>query len=976
ARVRVIEQARLAFREGTSDKVYEVDLVEVATNQYVVNFRFGRRGTALRDGTKTATPVALAKAKTIFDKLVAEKTAGGYKSGGAAAPASGFDIVTRLRAGVGGDGQIGAVVWKASDRDLREAEPALLALLDGPAPEGLDLQQWHHVVVAALARCGSTASLSRLQTIVENPRAALYVRDAARVAITRIDPGGATILTRHAFTPAIAAAYDRRDPSALARAVDEALAANHLQGHTAVIALYLLDDAVARAAVFAAVRIARIDTAEAITIRTLFRLAEIRRDGELYVACARRIDALTGTSRPFGTATREYLRRRTARVLRRLGRADSADYARMAAAWLCAYSDADAQASYRGRHNAWWDTFARYHTLNEILYKHSPRYEVASPHRSAWRCSGTYRPAADAPPPPQREEAFPALWDRAPDLVWQVLEAGRAAPVAEFAVRAVDRAYAGSRPDDAVARVLGGGHAIAQRFAFELAKQRTMSTALARGALASVLVEAHTWVLRWITANTKVALEDAELLALLVTGRTAAIRDAGLAILRSHTLDGELAKSVAARALALLLGLDGSAESEARAAAAVAVVLRVLDAPLREIGADVLADLIAHPLAALGELAGELVLRHAHRDRLPHTLIEAMLASPHASVRALGSRLVAMTPAEIAKDDIDALELFATSANRELREGTRSLIGEVARREPEIGRELAQRLVEALLRAQPEGAPAFIVSLLRSELAEVLPQLPVATILRLVNALSTHAREAGGLLLSQLGPDDVTLDDIARLAGNELLVIRQGAWALARASIARYRMAPVAIAKLVDSAWEDTRTVAIELVHGELADRLTADAIITICDSIRPEVQAVGKALLLERFDSADGGRYLVRLAEHPSPGLQLLVSGLLEHHLGDLDKLVPFLTTVLSLVNRGGVAKQRVLALLRRESMRSPEAAAILAPVLDRQSATIAVSQKAPLIATMVDVRTAFPEVDLPITITPPAPHPRRGPS
>ena len=41
--MRVIEQARLWFREGTSDKVYEVDLVELVAGQYVVNFRFGRR---------------------------------------------------------------------------------------------------------------------------------------------------------------------------------------------------------------------------------------------------------------------------------------------------------------------------------------------------------------------------------------------------------------------------------------------------------------------------------------------------------------------------------------------------------------------------------------------------------------------------------------------------------------------------------------------------------------------------------------------------------------------------------------------------------------------------------------------------------------------------------------------------------------------------------------------------------------------
>src|SRR6187401_3173748 len=77
--MRVVEQARLGFREGKSDKLYEVDLVEVAADQYVVNFRYGRRGSSLRDGTKTPLPVSLDKARAVFSALVAEKTKGGYK---------------------------------------------------------------------------------------------------------------------------------------------------------------------------------------------------------------------------------------------------------------------------------------------------------------------------------------------------------------------------------------------------------------------------------------------------------------------------------------------------------------------------------------------------------------------------------------------------------------------------------------------------------------------------------------------------------------------------------------------------------------------------------------------------------------------------------------------------------------------------------------------------------------------------------
>src|SRR5689334_4310837 len=227
---------------------------------------------------------------------------------------------------------------------------------------------------------------------------------------------------------------------------------------------------------------------------------------------------------------------------------------------------------------------------------------------------------------------------------------------------------------------------------------------------------------------------------------------------------------------------------------------------------------------------------------------------------------------------------------------------------------------------------------------------PAAAVLRLIGALSPHAREAGGLLLPQLAADELGLDDIARLASHEILAIRQGAWALAHAALPRLRLAPVAIAKLADSAWPDTRAFATALIQHELGP-LPADAVIAICDSIRPEVQALGKQLLREQFQTGDAGRYVVRLAEHPAASIQLVVSELLEEHvagdLGRLRALAPYLVTVLSQVNRGKVAKQRALDLLRREAARSAEAAQLIAPILDRQSATAAITQKQPLIAT-----------------------------
>jgi bifunctional non-homologous end joining protein LigD len=80
-----IQRATLYFREGTSDKIYQVTL-EPAGERFVVNFAYGRRGSTLSTGTKTNVPVDLERARWIFDKLVREKTAKGYTPGESGAP--------------------------------------------------------------------------------------------------------------------------------------------------------------------------------------------------------------------------------------------------------------------------------------------------------------------------------------------------------------------------------------------------------------------------------------------------------------------------------------------------------------------------------------------------------------------------------------------------------------------------------------------------------------------------------------------------------------------------------------------------------------------------------------------------------------------------------------------------------------------------------------------------------------------------
>src|ERR1700712_5181384 len=84
--MKLLKTTSLTFTEGRTERVYEIDLCEVGSGQFVVNFRYGKRGAALKDGSKTVAPVAEAEANRVFDKLVAQQIEKGYAPAGAPRP--------------------------------------------------------------------------------------------------------------------------------------------------------------------------------------------------------------------------------------------------------------------------------------------------------------------------------------------------------------------------------------------------------------------------------------------------------------------------------------------------------------------------------------------------------------------------------------------------------------------------------------------------------------------------------------------------------------------------------------------------------------------------------------------------------------------------------------------------------------------------------------------------------------------------
>ncbi len=90
-----IEATALFYRDGSSDKVYQAQVVEW-DDGCLVNFQYGRRGSTLATGTKTKSPVTKDEALKIYEKIIREKKAKGYTEGEGATPYAGGDKAERV----------------------------------------------------------------------------------------------------------------------------------------------------------------------------------------------------------------------------------------------------------------------------------------------------------------------------------------------------------------------------------------------------------------------------------------------------------------------------------------------------------------------------------------------------------------------------------------------------------------------------------------------------------------------------------------------------------------------------------------------------------------------------------------------------------------------------------------------------------------------------------------------------------------
>lgn len=1068
--MKLIQQAKLEFQEGSSDKVYEVELCEVGPNKYVVNFRFGRRGAALKEGTKTSSPVALANAQKIYQELINSKVKKGYQEAGASADVEDDDddlsddlsadertqrriavIMTKLQNREDDESwPLTRVVWRAGELRLTQAEPLLLRLI-GHWSKDKRGELLDYCVVWALGQCGTTTALGPIGTLRQDkksaPRIVRVATEATRQILAR--HGGLTDFVqgvRDALPLDLREAYARGESAYFQRAMELYFkGTNPSKKYLIYEQLYLIDDEIVRPAILEYIRNAKLSTPHMRVLRHLFKAAEARRDGQIFGLIAYRFNKEAAnyritywgakswgklddervpmttqwvrgsyqrtpaqslyvthrelgwrnldikeirsdeTAYAFSKATRDYMLRRSWRTLERLGALSADDYVKMAVGVLLPFSDADAhearqsyQSHYDSRTRRYntsvihYGVWATYKAFGHILYHNSEHQKPSKSNNLLWQYLPGKGPTDKVT---KRQEAFPQLWDKAPVGLLHLLDESRCLPVHEFAVRALgkNKDFCAQLPGDALVMLLESPYEITARFGFELFKARYDANQPDFEVLVKVATcaykPAREQALKWLEPLRAQLLASPALLVTLLMGHLET-REFTRNLLRANPMSDALAQDFIARMIAAMLAAD---EQNAEALEHITDTLaRVFSAQLRLVGFSIIEDLLTHQSPSLQVLAGE-ILALKEISSIPDQYLNALLASPHPEVRALGMRIFGQLSVAQLMSREQLLIALTVNQHPDLRQSARASVLKLAQSSTDFARRAVTLLSDALLVKETiEGTHADIVRLLRGELESFLSVIPKEKTYKLLRSKNSAAKDLGGLLLQlNIDPKSLEILEIVELGRHEILSVREACWKFMAASLDRLRADKPTALRVADSDWEDTRQWAFDFFETSFNERdWTPELLVSLCDSTRYDVQAWGKRLIQTYFDEAHGDLYLLRLSEHPSPDLQLFATNYLERFAVDnpehLDRLEFYFTSILSRVNRGGVAKARVFDFLDQEAQKSEDAARIIGAILARQSLTIARRDRARAIETMTRISQLYPYIQLPLALVP----------
>ncbi len=1049
------------------NKIYHVDLIELKSDmdeRFLVNYSYGT-GSTLRESSKTAQPVDYEQAELIFKSIIISQINKDYfvetgfnplqisssSSGNSSKRELSLDHSEQLhnvyqeflelvhQADAQNYNRCNRLIWRLGELRDKQVVPDLIAAIE---PQENSKEQWlrNYSIAWALGRCAEPTATAALQQLANNATANHNVRRMSFHALYAVkqEPERSKWLNniRNELPKSLCDILDSfsSNPNNATNAQDGTNNNFHndlanwlidLSSKTKgqyeqspalrLTQVYLLakEDAAIRDSVIDLCRNVDFQYGSFWILRLLFKIAEYEQDAKIFAQLAFRIEDTRATSKDhtrrfelntYSQNTRNYLRRRSARLLRKTAEAWDPAYTNLAVELLSMYRDdhSDAQPSsavcYSYSETSLvtdlqkFPGFSTHLALNQTLYRNSKRFELTSSH-NRWQQIDPIDIAETT-----RIEAYPHLWDKQPQALIRCLITSMYEPVHNFALLALIGKIEFCRQVEAEDFALLFCSSYQQTYNFaqqqlELNHQQSLSTS----DFISTLFEAKLEVARSHAQKLLRKLSPQQLLS-----------NSGwhLSLLTSNYTDNhEFSRifeylyfnqpNTQQQLLNLIISYSLSREPENLPIKEIwtecerAITTFLTDA-CQNIDFTMIETLLTHSLVTVQKLGAVILSEQNHNpEDIPEHIFERIIESEDAGVRSVGVRLLNGFTDEQLAEMPHLLASLLLSPEAAIREEARPLIKRAtshvySRDQDKTGAdkntdssEFPEKILQELLppsfqAEKAEGIHESLVLCITEDLQPAWPEIEKNMLWRLLQAQSKAAQRIGATILPSRPTTDYSVRQWAQLGKNPSRVVREWVWQAYKENKTWIRSQFPSALRIFDTDWDDSREFALDHFRNSYSEQeWSAENLIMLCDSVREDVQHLGRELLRQYFETDHGEHYLLRLSQHPARNVQLFATEFLQTYAGGnpsiIANLKPYFVTVLSAINQGRIAKERIIDFLLAEAAKDEQVAEQVGDIFENQSVTIAIQDKSRFINGMLALQRQYPSLNLPLHFEPP---------
>jgi hypothetical protein len=567
------------------------------------------------------------------------------------------------------------------------------------------------------------------------------------------------------------------------------------------------------------------------------------------------------------------------------------------------------------------------------------------------------------------------LWNQVPQGYLQLLMAAEMDEIHEFAEGnlTIHPQYDEIKQRlDKVAckQLLSSAFAIPSKMGYQLATEKysagIQDSDLVIAMLNSRHSEARSKGIQWTESNQSNYSQQSGFITDLIFAKYPDIRSWGKSIIKNNQLTKEVKTTVVGKSIAEFLNYrEQSTDNETIIKEAGDCLFECFGDEIRQVNLGVVSDLLVHP-NALVLLIGLRMLKIKKQDikldELSNQFVFGLLQHTYAPVREEGIVFLSGMSAENLLIRQPEIIGSCLSSFENVRQGLRSIIQRMAEKDNAFGIHAAENLMPYLLRKEKsEGLHADLSQLLCNELSGYLQNANKETALNLLYSNYSAAQNVGVVILEKYtDPSQLSLPQVIALGAHENLNVREWCWKFYKEQTSRIKYEKEASLKLLDSKWQDTRQFAIQYFRENFSEGdWTPEDLITLADSVKPEIEAFGRELITRFFTTENGETYLMKLSQHPSEKMQLFATNYLERFATDdlkkLQSLEFYFRSILTRVHKSRIAKGRIFAFLLTEGRKSEGAAKTVGRILSDVSATAAIGDKARCIDILLQLKGLY---------------------